>query len=543
MFSKKIVFTTLLMFIIPALTLGQTIRVGALEYNKTRRPGSESIMDFLITAINHVCEVQRQAGTPLDLLVTSELPTNVGNEDGIMMQEIPGMRSTRLGECAKANNIWLAAGLYERVMEDGAVKRYNALVFFNRDGEMVSKYLKTNVPPEESGHLQIVTGTIPMVVNTEFGKIGALTCWECEKTTNVDSLADKGAWLIVHPTWGYFEDEAIAWCIKRSLYWLMACWDGPSEVFAPDGSILSKVETITTDPNQTFLAVATIPLPEGIESTVYYHISGRVTSKDSAAAGATIHLSGRNCIMTTYTDDSGDYQFKVPAGDYSIRPGSTCFEFTEDNITVSVTNEDVNGIDFAGAKDISQQFTFSGKVTIDDVGVSDVVIGVFGDRVQSVITAADGTYEIGGIYKDTRIIVTPCKEDYIFQPEFFSINQVLSDNTDIIFTSTITTEVRLNRHKTNPPEFRLGQNYPNPFNLSTTINFDLQEFSHQVHLVIFNILGQEIQNFIWKNKSPGSYSLVWDSKSVQGKNVSAGVYFCLLKTDSFQSVNKMVLLP
>lgn len=541
--SKKTVFTILLMFIIPALTSGQTIRVGALEYNKTRRPGSESIIDFLITAINHVCEVQRQAGTPLDLLVTSELPTNVGNEDGIMMQEIPGMRSNRLGECAKANNIWLAAGLFERVMEDGEVKRYNTLVFFNRDGEMVSKYLKTNVPPEESGRLQIVTGTIPMVVNTEFGKIGALICWECEKTTNVDSLADNGAWLIVHPTWGYYEDEAIAWSKKRGLYWLMACWDGPSEVFAPDGSILSKVETITTDPNQTLLAVATIPLAEGIEPTVYYHISGRVTSKDLAAAGATIHLSGRNSILTTYADENGDYQFKVPAGDYNIKPGSTFFEFTKSDTTISVVEGDVGGIDFTGNKDISRQFTFSGKVTIDDVGVSDVVIGVFGDRVQSVITDTGGTYEIGGIYKDTRIIVTPCKEDYTFQPEYFNVNKVLSDNTDIIFTSTMTTEVRLNKHQTNPSEFRLGQNYPNPFNPRTTINFDLLEAANQIQLDIYNIRGQTIQNYTWQNKPPGSYSVTWDGKDKEDMEVGAGVYFCQLKSGNFRSTRKMILLP
>lgn len=542
MLSKKIVFTVLLMLTIPALTFGQTIRVGALEYSKTRRPGSESIIDFLITAINHVCEVQRQAGTPLDLLVSSELPTNVGNEDGIMAQEIPGIRSQRIGECAKANNIWLAIGLFERVMEDGEVKRYNTTVFYNRKGEIVSKYLKTNIPPEESGRLQIVTGTIPMVVNTELGKIGALTCWEVQKTANVDSMADNGAWLIVHPTWGYYENEAIAWSKKRGLYWLMACWDGPSEAFAPDGSILSKVETKTTDPNQTLVAAATIPLPAGIEPAIYYHISGTVISKDSAAAGATMHLSGRNSILTTYTDENGNYQFKVPAGDYNIKPGSTFFEFTKSDTTISVVDGDVDGIDFTGNKDISRQFIFSGKVTCDGVGMSDVVMSVFGDRVQSVKTTADGAYEISGIYKGSRIIVTPYKKGYTFQPEFINIGNIRTDFTSRIFRQT-STKVKLNKRNINKPDFRLGQNYPNPFNSDTTINFNLAEAADQIQLDIYNILGQKIQNYRWQNKQPGSYSVTWDAKDNAGMEVGAGVYFCQLKSGNFKSMRKMVLLP
>ena len=352
----------------------QTIRVGALEYGKTRRPESEEKIEFLITAINHVCEAQRLAGTPLDLLLTSEMPTLVGYEDGIMAEEIPGPRSQRLSECAKANHIWLAVGLFERVMEDGQIKRYNTTVFFDRNGEIKSKYLKTKLPPDESGRLDITAGIIPLVLDTEFGKIGTLTCWEVEQTANVDILANNGAWLILHPSWVLFENKAISWVQKHGLYWLMSCWDGPSEILAPDGAILDKIETSTTEPNEALVAVADIPLPEGIEQTQYYSISGTVLSKESTVAGTTIHLSGQNGILTTNTDENGHYLFNVPAGEYDISPGSTCFDFLNNSTSVSVVDNDVVGIDFNGNRDISTRLAFSGTVLCDDVGMSDVVL-------------------------------------------------------------------------------------------------------------------------------------------------------------------------
>ncbi|HDY75625.1 MAG TPA: T9SS type A sorting domain-containing protein [Candidatus Marinimicrobia bacterium] len=92
-----------------------------------------------------------------------------------------------------------------------------------------------------------------------------------------------------------------------------------------------------------------------------------------------------------------------------------------------------------------------------------------------------------------------------------------------------------------PQTYTLHQNYPNPFNPSTTIRYDLPEAA-QVHLVIYNILGQEVVSLVNKQESAGFHSIIWNSKNQYGKTVSPGIYFYLLKTDRYIATKKLVLL-
>ncbi|MCH7763587.1 MAG: DUF1573 domain-containing protein, partial [Candidatus Marinimicrobia bacterium] len=92
-----------------------------------------------------------------------------------------------------------------------------------------------------------------------------------------------------------------------------------------------------------------------------------------------------------------------------------------------------------------------------------------------------------------------------------------------------------------PKTYALHQNYPNPFNPSTTIRYDLPEDGY-VHLIIYNILGQEVVSLVNKQESAGFHSIIWNSKNRYGKMVSPGIYFYLLKTDHFTSAKKLVLL-
>jgi hypothetical protein len=87
-----------------------------------------------------------------------------------------------------------------------------------------------------------------------------------------------------------------------------------------------------------------------------------------------------------------------------------------------------------------------------------------------------------------------------------------------------------------PTEYALYQNYPNPFNPTTTIEFDIPEKTN-VKLVIYDILGREVETLIDKELEPGKYKI-----NFTATNLPSGVYFYTLKTPKFTKTNKMLLI-
>jgi hypothetical protein len=88
-----------------------------------------------------------------------------------------------------------------------------------------------------------------------------------------------------------------------------------------------------------------------------------------------------------------------------------------------------------------------------------------------------------------------------------------------------------------PKNYLLFQNFPNPFNPTTTIHYELPEAS-KVILIIYDILGREIQTLVNERQQPGRYAVNLDA----GKLVS-GVYFYKLQAGSdFLETRKMLLL-
>jgi len=84
--------------------------------------------------------------------------------------------------------------------------------------------------------------------------------------------------------------------------------------------------------------------------------------------------------------------------------------------------------------------------------------------------------------------------------------------------------------------YQLYQNYPNPFNPITTIEFDIPEITN-VKLIVYDILGREVETLIDKELEPGKYKINFDAT-----NLPSGVYFYTLKTPKFTKTNKMVLI-
>ena len=92
-----------------------------------------------------------------------------------------------------------------------------------------------------------------------------------------------------------------------------------------------------------------------------------------------------------------------------------------------------------------------------------------------------------------------------------------------------------------PSRYQLHQNYPNPFNPVTNISYDLKD-AGDVKIEIFNILGRQVRQYTFQNQAGGYYSLQWDGRDGENKNMSAGVYIYSLTVNNFRQYRKMVLL-
>jgi Secretion system C-terminal sorting domain len=84
--------------------------------------------------------------------------------------------------------------------------------------------------------------------------------------------------------------------------------------------------------------------------------------------------------------------------------------------------------------------------------------------------------------------------------------------------------------------YSLQQNYPNPFNPVTNIKFSVP-LSGQVRLVIFDILGKEVEVLLNEYKHPGVYNVDFDAS-----HLSSGIYFYRLEANDYVQTKKMLLV-
>lgn len=112
-------------------------------------------------------------------------------------------------------------------------------------------------------------------------------------------------------------------------------------------------------------------------------------------------------------------------------------------------------------------------------------------------------------------------------------NSTNSDTLSVIFTSQ-------EESKNIAKSFRLSQNYPNPFNPATTINYGLQITNTEFgKLVIFNILGEKVKEFILTNNNG---SVIWNGKNEFGNEVASGIYFYRLESANQSQTRKMLFI-
>ena len=86
------------------------------------------------------------------------------------------------------------------------------------------------------------------------------------------------------------------------------------------------------------------------------------------------------------------------------------------------------------------------------------------------------------------------------------------------------------------PSYMLMQNYPNPFNSQTKLKFEIEK-QGLVKVVIYNLMGREVQTLLNETLNPGIYVVPFN-----GAGLSSGVYFYKLITDGFTETKKMLMI-
>lgn len=126
-------------------------------------------------------------------------------------------------------------------------------------------------------------------------------------------------------------------------------------------------------------------------------------------------------------------------------------------------------------------------------------------------------------------------------PELLNVACSYPDELNPIAVSTATT-ASIDKDQLIPEAFALKQNYPNPFNPSTQISFDVPTGSDFLSLNIYNLLGQNIKTLVNESLPAGRYTMEWDAKDMLDNPVSSGIYFYELKSETFISRKKMLLI-
>jgi nitrilase len=120
--------------------------------------------------------------------------------------EVPGPAERRLGEIAREHELWLVTGVSERdPAHPGTL--YNTLLFHGPDGTLALKHRKL-VP---TNHERLVWGPGDgeglEAVETPYGRLGGLVCWENYMPLARFALYESGVELYVAST----ADDSQAW--------------------------------------------------------------------------------------------------------------------------------------------------------------------------------------------------------------------------------------------------------------------------------------------------------------------------------------------
>ncbi|SMF83549.1 nitrilase [Paenibacillus uliginis N3/975] len=114
--------------------------------------------------------------------------------------DIPGTETDTLGELAKETGVYLVIGVVERDQEFSRGTLYNSMVYIGPDGKVLGKHRKLVPTGSERLLWGQGDGSTLTVIDTPFGRIGGLICWENYMPLARTSMYAQGIDIYIAPT-------------------------------------------------------------------------------------------------------------------------------------------------------------------------------------------------------------------------------------------------------------------------------------------------------------------------------------------------------
>lgn len=311
-------------------------------------------------------------------------------------------------------------------------------------------------------------------------------------------------------------------------------------------------DTITTFPDSVTLKVKAVG---SVTSRRYrVNITGRTSLTNTAIHIRTVDLLVNTAQLTVGTNRNGICDFKVNGIQYNSL--QNLYFPTGTTVSVQAISPKTVGFNryvftnWSDNGDTTHNITINGNITVQAnyklqcrLAISSAVGNTFGDNYHDSGT----TVQFGVLSRNIVFNGTP----YTFRGWIGSgLNSYTSpDSTgndtavSILIRNPIsevarwTVPIGIQNISTEiPKEYKLYQNFPNPFNPTTNINFDIIR-NGNVRIIVYDLLGREVETLVNQDMSPGRYKL--DFNAV---NYASGMYIYKIVTSDFVDVKKMLIV-
>ncbi|MDP8201734.1 MAG: carboxypeptidase regulatory-like domain-containing protein [Candidatus Tenebribacter burtonii] len=272
---------------------------------------------------------------------------------------------------------------------------------------------------------------------------------------------------------------------------------------------------------------------DGNLNVITGEIEGTVTDLDEGFAieGAVITLG----TFSTTTDVNGDYNMIMDIGTFTLTSEIDGYEvYTQDNVVIE--EDEITTVDFQmqnlylPPQNLTYIFNAPNVVLNWDVPVGS--IGLSGYKV----------YRNGAMLSEiNNVSATLYVDQNVPTGNYTYYLTAMYGTHESVPSNEVEVEVVDAGNILPANGTTLNGNVPNPFNPTTTISFSLETAGY-VNIDIYNVKGEKVRTLVDENLEATSHSVVWDGKDDLGRTTSSGVYFYKMKTGSFTSTKKMVLM-